>query len=187
MWVFRVARAGPVRLRTLPSSASVARSASIAPAVTSGIRPVAGPSSTARPGRGPDHAASSSLRTRERALAVGRVSADLRLQLRADLLQIDPCRRHPVRIRAEPCRLGAVYAATTMASAAVMVFACGLTDRYRVRWIGLTVLFGLAVATLLMSLPTALWSLLLAVFLLRLMGQGMMAHAAMVARPGTMR
>lgn len=82
---------------------------------------------------------------------------------------------------------GAVYAATTMASAAVMVFACGLTDRYRVRWIGLTVLFGLAVATLLMSLPTALWSLLLAVFLLRLMGQGMMAHAAMVARPGTMR
>lgn len=76
---------------------------------------------------------------------------------------------------------GAVYAAATMASAAVMVFAGGLTDRYRVRWIGLAVLLGLAVATLLMSLSTALWSLVLSVFLLRLMGQGMMGHTAMVA------
>lgn len=76
---------------------------------------------------------------------------------------------------------GAVYAAATMASAVVMVFAGGLTDRFRVRWIGIAVLLGLAVATVLMAAASSVWMLVLAVFLLRLMGQGMMGHTAMVA------
>lgn len=76
---------------------------------------------------------------------------------------------------------GAVYAVATMASAAIMVFAGGLTDRFRVRWIGIAVLLGLAVATVLIAVASALWMLVLAVFLLRLMGQGMMGHTAMVA------
>lgn len=76
---------------------------------------------------------------------------------------------------------GGIYAVATMASAGVMVFAGGLTDRFRLRGVGVAVLVGLAAATLLMSLSHAIWSLVLAVFLLRLMGQGMMGHAAMVA------
>ncbi|MFN3844648.1 MAG: MFS transporter [Paracoccaceae bacterium] len=76
---------------------------------------------------------------------------------------------------------GGVYAVATMASAAVMVFAGGVTDRFRVRVIGPVILVGLALATTLMSLSTGLVTLTVAVFLLRLMGQGMMSQTAMVA------
>lgn len=76
---------------------------------------------------------------------------------------------------------GGVYAMATMASAAAMVFVGGVTDRFRVRVIGPVILLGLAAATMLMSLSTGVTSLVVAVFLLRLMGQGMMGHTAMVA------
>lgn len=76
---------------------------------------------------------------------------------------------------------GGLYAGATMASAAVMVYAGGLTDRFRVRHISLVILAGLAVAACLMALAPGLWTLGLAVFLMRLMGQGMMSHTAMVA------
>ncbi len=76
---------------------------------------------------------------------------------------------------------GGIYALATMASAAVMVFVGGLTDRFRVRLIGPVILVGLAVATMLMSFATGIAALTLALFLLRLMGQGMMGQTAMVA------
>jgi MFS family permease len=76
---------------------------------------------------------------------------------------------------------GGVYSLATMASAAVMVFAGGLTDRFRIRWIGLGVYGGLATAALVMAAAQSVWALWIAVFLLRLMGQGMMSHAAITA------
>ncbi|WP_135451220.1 MFS transporter [Tabrizicola caldifontis] len=76
---------------------------------------------------------------------------------------------------------GGVYAVATMASAAMMVFVGGLTDRFRVRLIGPVILCGLAFATTLMTLATEVVTLIIAVFLLRLMGQGMMGQTAMVA------
>lgn len=76
---------------------------------------------------------------------------------------------------------GGVYALATMASAAVMVFVGGLTDRFRVRLIGPVVLASLAVATALMSFSTGIMALTVAIFLLRLMGQGMLGQTAMVA------
>lgn len=76
---------------------------------------------------------------------------------------------------------GSLYAGATMASAAVMVFAGGLTDRFRVRHIGAGVLAGLAGAALAMAMAQALWALILALFALRLFGQGLMGHTAMVA------
>lgn len=76
---------------------------------------------------------------------------------------------------------GGIYALATMASAAVMVFVGGLTDRFRVRLIGPVILVSLAVATALMSLTTGIVALTIAIFLLRLMGQGMMGQTAMVA------
>jgi len=76
---------------------------------------------------------------------------------------------------------GGIYTLATMASAAVMVFAGGATDRFRVRHIGLAVFAGLAAACLAMASAGAVWALAGAVFLLRLFGQGMMGHAAMVA------
>jgi MFS family permease len=76
---------------------------------------------------------------------------------------------------------GGLYALATMASAAVMVFAGGVTDRVRVRWIGLVTYAGLAAAALVMAGAHAIWALWIAVFLLRLMGQGMMSHTAYTA------
>lgn len=76
---------------------------------------------------------------------------------------------------------GGLYALATTASAAVMVYAGVLTDRFRVRYIGLVVLIGLACAALAMSQITTVWMLAVTIFLLRLFGQGLMTHSAMVA------
>lgn len=76
---------------------------------------------------------------------------------------------------------GSLYALGTLVSAGVMVWAGGLTDRYRVRALGAAVLGGLAVAAMAMAVNR--WAVLLPVviFLLRLFGQGMCSHIAMVA------
>lgn len=75
---------------------------------------------------------------------------------------------------------GTLFAAATLSSAAVMVFAGGLTDRFRVRHIGVVILFMMACAALTMSQVSALWGLAITLFLLRLFGQGLLGHTAMV-------
>ncbi|MCC5970220.1 MAG: MFS transporter [Pararhodobacter sp.] len=76
---------------------------------------------------------------------------------------------------------GAIYAIATTTSALVMLYAGSLTDRFRVRYIGLGVLLGLAFAAMAMSWITEVWMLVVVIFLLRLFGQGLMGHTAMVA------
>ena len=76
---------------------------------------------------------------------------------------------------------GGIYGAATFTSALVMVFAGGLTDRFRVRHLGLVVLVLLALATFAMSQITSVVALAAVIFALRLTGQGMMSHTAMVA------
>jgi MFS family permease len=76
---------------------------------------------------------------------------------------------------------GSIYAIATTSSAVVMIWAGSLTDRFRVRHIGLGVLIGLALAAASMAWIAELWMLVAAIFLLRLFGQGLMGHAAMVA------
>lgn len=76
---------------------------------------------------------------------------------------------------------GGIYTLATMAAAVAMVFAGGVTDRFRVRHVGGAVAVGLAGACLIMALSASVWGLIAAVFALRLMGQGMMGHTAMVA------
>ena len=76
---------------------------------------------------------------------------------------------------------GTIYALATAASAAVMVWAGSLTDRFRIRQIGVIVLAGLALTTVAMFFITSVWMLVLTIFLLRLFGQGLMGHCAMVA------
>jgi len=78
-------------------------------------------------------------------------------------------------------RWGGIYALATTASAVAMLWAGSLTDRFRVRYIGLAVLLGLALSAALMARITDTWMLVLVIFLLRLFGQGLMGHAAMVA------
>ena len=76
---------------------------------------------------------------------------------------------------------GTIYALATAASAAVMVWAGSLTDRFRIRQIGVIVLAGLAMTAVAMFYINSVWMLVLTIFLLRLFGQGLMSHCAMVA------
>ncbi|MEL6423434.1 MAG: MFS transporter, partial [Pseudomonadota bacterium] len=69
----------------------------------------------------------------------------------------------------------------TLASAAVLVWAGQLADRFRVRTLGAATIFGLSVAIVTMSFAGGVVTLLLAIFLLRFFGQGMMSHISMTA------
>lgn len=76
---------------------------------------------------------------------------------------------------------GLLYAVATTASAGVMVFVGPLTDRLRVRTLAALTCVGLAAACLAMAAAWH-WAVLgLAVFALRLTGQGMMSHLAALA------
>lgn len=76
---------------------------------------------------------------------------------------------------------GGIYALGTTASAIVMVWAGGLTDQFRARTLGATILAMLAGACLFMALNPVWWLLPLVIFCLRFTGQGMTSHIAVVA------
>ncbi|MEL6642623.1 MAG: MFS transporter [Pseudomonadota bacterium] len=76
---------------------------------------------------------------------------------------------------------GAIYAAGTVASAIVMIWLGTLTDRFRARSLGAGVLACLALACLFMAVVPTLWLLPVAVFVLRLAGQGMASQVGTVA------
>jgi MFS family permease len=76
---------------------------------------------------------------------------------------------------------GGLYTLGTTVSAATMIWAGTLTDRFRVRVLSLWVMALLAAACVAMALVTH-WALLaVVIFALRLMGQGMMSELAAVA------
>lgn len=76
---------------------------------------------------------------------------------------------------------GGIYTLGTTLSAVTMVWAGGLTDRLRVRVLGPAVLIGLACACLAMAFNPWVWALPVVVYALRLFGQGMCSHIAVVA------
>lgn len=76
---------------------------------------------------------------------------------------------------------GLIYMVGTGASAAVMVVAGGLADRFRVRQLGIMVILLLGASCLLMAWNPIAALLPLVVFFLRLFGQGMTTHVATVA------
>jgi MFS family permease len=76
---------------------------------------------------------------------------------------------------------GGIYTLGTGASAIVMLFAGGLTDRLRVRVLGTTVVACLGLACFAMALNPVATLLPIVIFALRLFGQGMTSHVAIVA------
>jgi len=76
---------------------------------------------------------------------------------------------------------GGLYTLCTTVSAAVMLWAGALTDRFRVRALAAIVMPGLALICLAMAVNTTVAGLAVIVFLLRLFGQGMMSQLAAVA------
>jgi MFS family permease len=76
---------------------------------------------------------------------------------------------------------GGIYALGTTTSAVVMIWAGGLTDKFRVRTLGPAVLLLLAFACLLMAFNPYAWFLPIVIFALRLSGQGMTTHITLVA------
>jgi len=76
---------------------------------------------------------------------------------------------------------GGIYALATASSAAAMIWAGTLTDRFRIRHIGVIILAGLALTAASMFWVSSVWLLMAVIFLSRLFGQGLMSHCAMVA------
>lgn len=76
---------------------------------------------------------------------------------------------------------GTLYMIGTLASACTLVWLGQLADVMRVRVLGSLTIVGLALACLTMSMTVGYFSLLLAVYLLRLTGQGMMSHVSVTA------
>ncbi|MBT5414642.1 MAG: MFS transporter, partial [Rhodospirillaceae bacterium] len=78
-------------------------------------------------------------------------------------------------------QFGGLYTIGTLGSAAMLIWAGKLADRFPIRWLGVGVMAGLAATALGMSFVESAWSLGLALFGLRFFGQGMMGHVAMTA------
>jgi len=76
---------------------------------------------------------------------------------------------------------GGIYMLGTLASAATLVWLGRVVDHYSVSHVTFWVCIALSLACLAMSLVSSVWMLLLVIFALRLFGQGMMSHIAMVA------
>jgi len=76
---------------------------------------------------------------------------------------------------------GGIYTLGTGASAVVMVWAGALTDRFRIRALGMLILPMVMLACFLMAGVTVAWLLPFVIFALRFSGQGMMSHLAVVA------
>ena len=76
---------------------------------------------------------------------------------------------------------GLIFMIGTAASSVVMVFAGGLADRFRVRVLGVVVVWMLALACLAMAFSPAVALLPFVIFALRFTGQGMTSHVAVVA------
>ncbi len=76
---------------------------------------------------------------------------------------------------------GGIYMLSTGVSALLMLWAGGLTDRYRVRALGSAVILGLALACLAMAANTTVWLLPVIILALRFFGQGMTSHVGIVA------
>jgi len=76
---------------------------------------------------------------------------------------------------------GGIYTLGTGASAAVMVWAGALTDKYRIRTLAMAILPLLMVACFFMAGFWAVWMLPIVIFSLRFAGQGMISHLAVVA------
>jgi MFS family permease len=76
---------------------------------------------------------------------------------------------------------GGIYTLGTTASAVLMVWAGGLTDRFRVRALASIILILLAFACVSMALNPVWWLLPVVIFALRFTGQGMTSHIAVVA------
>ena len=76
---------------------------------------------------------------------------------------------------------GGIYTLSTTSSAIVMFWAGGLADIFRVRALAWIVMPGLALVCLAMAANPTIVGLIVIVFLLRLLGQGMMTQLAVVA------
>ena len=75
---------------------------------------------------------------------------------------------------------GNIYAVATLSSGFILIWLGKIIDRVDLRFYAVCLCLGLAGACLLMSLAQGVITLILAIFLLRLMGQGLLSQAATV-------
>ncbi len=73
---------------------------------------------------------------------------------------------------------GGLYTAATLASATVLIWAGKVVDHFRVRWLAVAAIIGLAFAAVAMANVAAPWMLFLVFLCLRFFGQGALSHIA---------
>ncbi|WP_420860467.1 MFS transporter [Algirhabdus cladophorae] len=76
---------------------------------------------------------------------------------------------------------GQLYGAGTLASGLLMIWAGGLADKFRARNLAILCLCGLAILATAMAWNRSVWAIPFIIFGLRLFGQGMLHHSALVA------
>lgn len=76
---------------------------------------------------------------------------------------------------------GSIYMIGTLASAATLVWLGRVVDHFSISTVAFWVCAALSLSCLSMSLVSSAWMLVIVIFALRLSGQGMMSHIAMVA------
>lgn len=76
---------------------------------------------------------------------------------------------------------GLIYMAGTLLSAAILPWSGNLIDRFQLRTYTASVITGLVVACLVMSVTPTAWWLVLSIFLLRQFGQGLTSHTAITS------
>ena len=76
---------------------------------------------------------------------------------------------------------GGYYMIGTAASGFILIWAGKLIDRFDLRWVTVGVSMALILACAFMAAVPAAWALALAIFALRLSGQGLMSHTAITA------
>lgn len=74
-----------------------------------------------------------------------------------------------------------IYMVGTLSSAALMLWAGGLTDQYKVKTLGPLFLGLLAISCILMAVNPLVWLLPVIIFCLRFTGQGMLSHISTVS------
>ncbi len=73
---------------------------------------------------------------------------------------------------------GGLYTAATLTSAAVLVWAGKVVDHFRIRWLAVGAILGLALASVAMANVISPWMLFLVFLGLRFLGQGSLMHIA---------
>ena len=127
------------------------------------------------------HANLRPLRCGQFSMAGGRLPPGVLFLVRPDLPHRSLGWRDPADVRLTNGEFGGLYMGATLLSAATLPFLGRLLDRFSVLAVSIGTMVMLSAATVAFGMPWSIPSLLVAIYMLRLFGQGMMTEVALTA------